>query len=760
MPSLECPLGARCHDGENGATWKTQDVDEKLALKLQDQHVKHAHPVTTAPGEATLKAKKLTVSGEKHSPATRNEGDFRDRPKRRFILVNSKNEKEQINVCGQLDASISDLHIKIREHFGGDFKIVIFDQEKEIDSKKLFSDIPENTTFSYTQYQYKTRKQRESSSRDSDIDVQMHNHSKTIVLSHETVGKTKKIGANDIIDQSTSYETNPREPKGTSYETNPREPKGTSFETNPREPKGTSYETNPREPKGTSYETNPREPKETSRRDFLSEKEKREQEEKEELTEEVINYYRQNYHLPKEISLKTERFYSDTQTIMINKSCTFDGKTINTMMKDNEESRGFVANAGGSGVVQPGIKISAGGGLEHKESNMSHDENYSHAKSNRVQVNTTLVTYKKHFQAKPILDDNFLKKARKIMSAADPVHRFEALDETIKVIQHFKANPQSVPTSSFHAGGELEYQAIAQSNKKTSVTLLQQRAERETDAKISSKVSGPGVGVDAGMHYNHNQSRKEKKENKMTEEEITVSFKYKSKPDCKDPEEFEQKLRAGVKNWALYPDDNTPKEYDDLNILQMMKKKADEEDDKELKEVTDFLDHYMKSHTHFNVIGQKQTVSDILEKMSIKPITPSTILLPNDHVSSFKSLEDDPKGINCHDGSTLLMVLLVMMNNQIIQDVLQLLEIYNSTQLSKMCLYICDNEEQIEDFSTLKKQIRENCGISRVRKSKCADLEDFEKVLKKFSQENTIDHDMIDFKDFKREKVNEQDEVI
>ena len=46
MPALECPLGARCHDGEDVATWKTQDVDIELALKLQETHMKYAHQAT------------------------------------------------------------------------------------------------------------------------------------------------------------------------------------------------------------------------------------------------------------------------------------------------------------------------------------------------------------------------------------------------------------------------------------------------------------------------------------------------------------------------------------------------------------------------------------------------------------------------------------------------------------------------------------------------------------------------------------------
>ena len=43
MPALPCPLGARCHDGVDGATWKTVDIDFNFAKLLLDDHVKIAH---------------------------------------------------------------------------------------------------------------------------------------------------------------------------------------------------------------------------------------------------------------------------------------------------------------------------------------------------------------------------------------------------------------------------------------------------------------------------------------------------------------------------------------------------------------------------------------------------------------------------------------------------------------------------------------------------------------------------------------------
>ena len=44
MPVLPCPLGARCHDGEEGGTWKTVDTDTfEQAMMLVDKHVECSH---------------------------------------------------------------------------------------------------------------------------------------------------------------------------------------------------------------------------------------------------------------------------------------------------------------------------------------------------------------------------------------------------------------------------------------------------------------------------------------------------------------------------------------------------------------------------------------------------------------------------------------------------------------------------------------------------------------------------------------------
>ena len=43
MPSLPCPLGARCTDGVDGMTWESVDVDFDQARKLVTDHVKAAH---------------------------------------------------------------------------------------------------------------------------------------------------------------------------------------------------------------------------------------------------------------------------------------------------------------------------------------------------------------------------------------------------------------------------------------------------------------------------------------------------------------------------------------------------------------------------------------------------------------------------------------------------------------------------------------------------------------------------------------------
>ena len=43
MPSLPCPLGARCTDGVDGMTWESVDVDFDQARKLVTDHVNASH---------------------------------------------------------------------------------------------------------------------------------------------------------------------------------------------------------------------------------------------------------------------------------------------------------------------------------------------------------------------------------------------------------------------------------------------------------------------------------------------------------------------------------------------------------------------------------------------------------------------------------------------------------------------------------------------------------------------------------------------
>ena len=63
MPALPCPLGARCHDGEDGATWKTVDIAFDHAKSLLDDHLKYAHQ-NCANCAATSQQGPVNMTGE------------------------------------------------------------------------------------------------------------------------------------------------------------------------------------------------------------------------------------------------------------------------------------------------------------------------------------------------------------------------------------------------------------------------------------------------------------------------------------------------------------------------------------------------------------------------------------------------------------------------------------------------------------------------------------------------------------------------
>ena len=43
MPSLECPLGAKCTLGPDGSVWRTLDLPYEQAKEQKADHVKFAH---------------------------------------------------------------------------------------------------------------------------------------------------------------------------------------------------------------------------------------------------------------------------------------------------------------------------------------------------------------------------------------------------------------------------------------------------------------------------------------------------------------------------------------------------------------------------------------------------------------------------------------------------------------------------------------------------------------------------------------------
>ena len=139
----------------------------------------------------------------------------------------------------------------------------------------------------------------------------------------------------------------------------------------------------------------------------------------------------------------------------------------------------------------------------------------------------------------------------------------------------------------------------------------------------------------SGIYYMQNLQLNDNKH-------ISVNFKHKSDPEnCNSVSDVCEKLNQGPKFWSIFPDFMASVEEVPIDILEMMKKHADDKDDRILKEVSEFLEQYMEEHIHFMVIGQNTTLKFFLQQMSHlpRPAVPSTFLLPDFTVASFSTLE-------------------------------------------------------------------------------------------------------------------------
>lgn len=95
MPVLPCPLGARCTDGEDGATWKSVDITFEQAQVLVADHVKFAHQnVASVASPSQLKAELLSPTIDEtcdsvkklSSLLTKNVSDLKDFAQASIIL--------------------------------------------------------------------------------------------------------------------------------------------------------------------------------------------------------------------------------------------------------------------------------------------------------------------------------------------------------------------------------------------------------------------------------------------------------------------------------------------------------------------------------------------------------------------------------------------------------------------------------------------------------------------------------------------------
>ena len=505
------------------------------------------------------------------------------------------------------------------------------------------------------------------------------------------------------------------------------------------------------------------------------------------LQQELLDYYRGI--LPPEISLKFTSYFDD-RTAKTECQEFFSEEELEVRRRMNEN---VFTRLGSNGKLSiPGIGL--GVKFHHLKSSTNLNEESRRTKTTTAVVSTTCYSHLKKFTVKPVLDEiNFLNTARKIHLETNPNDKYLALNKTIQTIREFQKNQICIPIIPFHCGGSFTIDAIAHSTEETEFAILSKEASKRTDIHASTKVEGWATGATAATGGDYQKSNNFQKMHRMDMDNkyISVSFKHKSDPEnCNNVSDVCEKLDRGPEFWSIYPDLTATVEKVPIDILEMMKKHANENRDEILKEVSDFLEQYLEEHTHFMVIGQNHTLKKFLKQISHlqRPAIPSTVLLPDFTVVSFSSLES-VKLVKPHKGSSLMVIFLtrpIRSPEDILQEIKINLENFPKVYLNQLGLLIFAKEEETEDLDSIIEQVEENLGIANHKTirykadlkigyepypgehpyelnhsfgcsadkfANCSTTEEFTKVLQAFQQKSETDDRKRNFVEFWTEKV-------
>ena len=495
------------------------------------------------------------------------------------------------------------------------------------------------------------------------------------------------------------------------------------------------------------------------------------------LRDELLDKYRNT--LPDGISLEIINYFDDRITTFESEDYKSEEELHIKRTKENDNLAEKISKMTGEGLYD-GIGFAAGIGLQRQISKSSKYEELDIEKTNEAIVSTTCFCHVKKFDVKPVLDEkSIVKTAKQIFTADNPIHRYQALDETIETIKKFKTETKSVPTVSFYCGGSFTIDASAKSLKSTRFSLLSEEALRKTDVYASSSVSGWAVDVGTEGKFRRESSKHVENEEQREAQNISVTFKQKSKPEnCKSVSEVCEKLDLGVEYWAITPVINENVTYVQIDILNMMKSQANEKDDKILKDVADFLEEYLKCHTHFMVISKKQIFTEVFNKMGPRLSVPSTLLLPENTTSTFLTLED-VKEHKFHEGHQPMIIFMVRKkrlrrgkknsnkndnDNEYFlalndEDIYLQLEDYlrhfESVNLNKIGLLIYDGEGgKTDHLESFRKKVQEKYGISNILVSECKNEIGVSNTLQKFLHGSEWSKEDRSYGEYKIEKVS------
>ena len=471
------------------------------------------------------------------------------------------------------------------------------------------------------------------------------------------------------------------------------------------------------------------------------------------LTGKVIDFYGNS--LPPGISVKIFNYFNDRSSHYSRKEFTSERQLHKYRTETFKRSKGFGAYLGlSAGLLESifGIGVLVDSGAKKGRSSQFERNADSEEKTKEAVVSTICYLHVKKFHVRPVLEEDIVRTARKIITEDNPFDKYAALASTLKFLKTFQDNPKTFFSVPFYCGGSFTIDAIATSTKEQEFSLLAREATKKLDVQPGAGVS-PGFGARffGGGLFNRENQKKDERADEVETKGVSVTFKHESKPEnCQSASDVSEKINEGVKFWSITPDLTGNSTETKIDVVKMLKDETRSKDDRVINEAAVFLEQFSEHHNHFIVLGSKQVLRKVLKLLKWKTLFPANFLISSENVHYSFVTTDDFSKIENHKGSNKMFILCE--NNH--KSIQKSLDCISEVPLNEICLLVYKeiHQQQLQKNEFVH-EVDCNFGISNFHILDCNNSNDLTRdLLQVYGQKDDVKEKRC-YRDFSREKV-------